>query len=182
MRGGPNEGSISGSGVWARDGAEISFSCANMMRALIVTGYLVRWCALGLMVVGLSCLVAGQVSVLTQHNDNSRTGQNTGEKVLTTSNVNVSNFGKLFALTVDGDIYAQPLYLPNVTIGGSLHNVVYVATEHNSVYAFDADDANGTTLWQAKLGPSVPSDDICGFVPSDATTTWCQRLASPPLR
>ena len=113
------------------------------------------------MVVGLSCLVAGQVSVLTQHNDNSRTGQNTGEKVLTTSNVNVSNFGKLFALTVDGDIYAQPLYLPNVTIGGSLHNVVYVATEHNSVYAFDADDANGTALWQAKLGPSVPSDDIC---------------------
>jgi len=116
---------------------------------------------LGLLAVSLCGVTLSQVSVPTQHNDNSRTGQNTSETILTTSNVNVSNFGKLFALTVDGYIYAQPLYLPNVTIGGSLHNVVYVATEHNIVYAFDADDRNGTTLWQAKLGPSVPSDDIC---------------------
>jgi hypothetical protein len=117
---------------------------------------------LGLLAVVLCSVGLSQVSVLTQHNDNNRTGQNTAETMLTTSNVNVSNFGKLFALAVDGYIYAQPLYLPNVTIGGSLHNVVYAATEHNSVYAFDADDSNGTTLWQVNLGPSVPSDDICG--------------------
>ena len=115
-----------------------------------------------LLAVVLCSVGLSQVSVLTQHNDNNRTGQNTAETMLTTSNVNVSNFGKLFALAVDGYIYAQPLYLPNVTIGGSLHNVVYAATEHNSVYAFDADDRNGTTLWQVNLGPSVPSDDICG--------------------
>ena len=130
-----------------------------MTRIIALLG---KCCCLALLASSLCCLTLGQVSVVTQHNDNNRTGQNTSETILTTSNVNVSNFGKLFTLTVDGDIYAQPLYLPNVTIGGSLHNVVYVATEHNSVYAFDADDANGTTLWQAKLGPSVPSDDICG--------------------
>jgi hypothetical protein len=130
-----------------------------MTRIIALLG---KCCFLGLLASCLCCLTLGQVSVVTQHNDNNRTGQNTSETILTTSNVNVSNFGKLFTLTVDGDIYAQPLYLPNVTIGGSLHNVVYVATEHNSVYAFDADDANGTTLWQAKLGPSVPSDDVCG--------------------
>jgi len=124
--------------------------------------FLRRCCSLGLLAVSLCCVTMGQVSVLTQHNDNNRTGQNTSETILTTSNVNVSNFGKLFTLTVDGSIYAQPLYLPNMTINGGLHNVVYVATENNSVFAFDADDPSGTTLWQVNLGPSVPSDDICG--------------------
>ena len=60
----------------------------------------------------------GQVSVLTQHNDNSRTGQNLQETVLNTSTVNVSNFGKLFSLPVDGNIYVQPLYVPNLTHRG----------------------------------------------------------------
>ena len=104
---------------------------------------------------------SAQVSVLTQHNDNGRTGQNLNETVLTTSNVNVSNFGKLFALTVDGYIYAQPLYMPAVTIKGNLHNVVFVATENNSVYAFDADNGSTPTLWTVNLGPAVPSSDIC---------------------
>jgi len=127
-----------------------------------IIAFLGKCCSLGLLAVSLCCVTMSQVSVLTQHNDNSRTGQNTSETALNTSNVNVSSFGKLFTLTVDGYIYAQPLYLMNVTISGNSHNVVYVATEHNSVYAFDADDPSGTTLWHVNLGPSVPSDDICG--------------------
>src|SRR6266851_4649668 len=69
--------------------------------------------------------VAGPASVLTQHNDNSRTGANLNETLLNTSNVNVNRFGKLFSRVVDGQIYAQPLYVPGVNIQG-LHNVVYV--------------------------------------------------------
>jgi hypothetical protein len=105
------------------------------------------------------------VSVLTNHNDNGRTGQNLQETSLTTSNVNVSNFGKLFTRTVDGYIYAQPLYVPGLSIGGKTRNVVYVATEHNSVYAFDADDPTASApLWHVTpttLGTSVPSGDVC---------------------
>ena len=104
----------------------------------------------------------GQVSVLTQHNDAARTGQNLSEMTLNTSNVNQSTFGKLFYRTVDGFIYAQPLYVPGLTIQGTTHNVVYVATEHNSVFAFDADNPNEPApLWQVNLGTSVPMEDIC---------------------
>jgi hypothetical protein len=101
------------------------------------------------------------LSVLTQHNDNSRTGANLQEVRLTTSNVNSSQFGKLFTRKVDGHIYAQPLYVSNVTIPNKgTHNVVYVATMHNSVYAFDADDPHAAEpLWEASLGPSVPLPD-----------------------
>ena len=70
-----------------------------------------------------------------------------------TSNVNQSSFGKLFYRTVDGSIYAQPIYVPGLTIQGATHNVVYVATEHNSVYAFDADNPDAPApLWQVNLG------------------------------
>lgn len=110
--------------------------------------------------------------VLTSQNDNARTSANLHETILTPSNVNARQFGKIFSLRVDGDVYAQPLYLPNVEIPGKgRHNVLYVATEHDSVYAFDADGQPAEPLWRvnflgSKLGIStVPSGDVsCGFI------------------
>ena len=103
-------------------------------------------------------LCPAQVSVLTRHNDLSRTGQNLQEKKLTTLNVRAPQFGRLFSRTVDGELYAQPLYVPNLAIGGRTRNVVFLATAHNSVYAFDADDpAASAPLWRVNFGPSVPA-------------------------
>jgi outer membrane protein assembly factor BamB len=104
--------------------------------------------------------------VTTYHNDNARTGQNLNETFLTPSNVNVANFGKLGFFPVDGKVDAQPLFLANIAIPAQgTHNVLYVATEHDSVYAFDAD--TGALLWQSPVFGSgeTPSDDqICGAV------------------
>jgi outer membrane protein assembly factor BamB len=86
------------------------------------------------------------VSVLTQHNDNTRAGLNDNETLLTTSNVNVAHFGKQFVLPVDDQVYAQPLVAGKIDIGGAPHNVVYVATVNNTLYAFDGD--NGKLYWQ----------------------------------
>ncbi len=102
--------------------------------------------------------VRGQVSVWTYHYNNQRTGLNTNETILNLTNVNSTSFGKLFTYTVDGYVYPAPLYMPQVNIPGcGVHNVVYVATEHNTVYAFDADNpgAAGGLLWQTNLGPSA---------------------------
>src|SRR3984957_75820 len=90
------------------------------------------------------------LSVLTQHNDNARTGLNSAETILNTTNVNTGQFGKLFAMPADGQVYAQPLYVPGVTINGGVHNVVIIATENDSVYAYDA-DSGGAPLWKASM-------------------------------
>src|SRR5213595_1808503 len=86
------------------------------------------------------------VAVLTQHNDNTRSGWNDKETALTTSNVNVQQFGAVFTLRVDDQVYAQPLVVGHVNIGGGDRNVVYIATVNNTLYAYDGDD--GTLYWQ----------------------------------
>src|SRR5213083_2666154 len=86
------------------------------------------------------------VAVLTQHNDNTRSGWNDKETALTTSNVNVQSFGAVFTLSVDDQVYAQPLVVANVPIANGFRNVVYVATVNNTLYAFDGDD--GRLYWR----------------------------------
>ncbi len=88
------------------------------------------------------------VDVLTWRNDLARTGQNLNETVLTPANVNVSTFGKKFTFTVDDYVYGQPLVVTNQSISGGTHNVAYVVTANDSVYAFDADGASTTPYWQ----------------------------------
>ncbi|HLK18341.1 MAG TPA: hypothetical protein VKT81_05265 [Bryobacteraceae bacterium] len=117
----------------------------------------------------LTVPLGAQVNVLTYQYDNSRAGANLKETVLTPANVNQSQFGKLFSYAVDGFIYGQPLYIGNIAVAGKgTHNVVLVATENDSVYAFDADSgagANSTPLWHVSfLNPgagvtSVPYGD-----------------------
>jgi hypothetical protein len=97
-----------------------------------------------------SVAVTDLAGVYTYHNDLSRDGVNSQEYALTTANV-ATSFGKLASCAVDGAIYAQPLWVANVTIGGSKRNVVFVATEHDSLFAFDADSTSCTPLWMVSL-------------------------------
>ncbi len=134
-----------------------------------------------------STISAAQVAVTTYHNDNYRSGSNTNETMLTPSNVNSRSFGKLAVFPVQGYVYAQPLYVPGVMIGNTVHNVVYIATEHDQVYAFDVD--SGQQLWhtsyigyfsfgtvlpvasfQVLCGDLVPEIGITGTPVIDTTT------------
>ena len=110
--------------------------------------------------------VTGLAGVYTYRNDNTRNSINSQEYILTPSNVNATSFGKIFSCAVDESVYAQPLWVANVAIGGGTHNIVIVATMNDTVYAFDADNGNGTTCtqyWKASLLPSgataVPAVD-----------------------
>jgi hypothetical protein len=109
-------------------------------------------------------LAPANIPVLTGHYDAFLSGGNTQETVLTPATVNATNFGNLFNYAVDGYTYAQPLYVPNLAIAGGTHNVVFAATEHDSVYAFDAD--GGGQLWKRSfINPTsgittVPQQDV----------------------
>ena len=112
--------------------------------------------------------VPASTAVLTYHNNNLRTGQNVSETMLTTANVNTTTFGKLFTLAVDGQLFAQPLYVPGVMVGTQVHNLLFVATEHDSVYAWDADTASTTPVWRTSfINPA-----------SGVTTIPCGEAAS----
>lgn len=107
----------------------------------------------------------GSADVLTYHNDVARTGQDLNENTLTPSNVNSSGFGKVGFLSTQGKVDAQPLYTPNLSIAGAAHNVVFVATEHDLVYAFDAD--NFSQLWQTSVlgsGETTSDPHNCGQI------------------
>jgi hypothetical protein len=91
------------------------------------------------------------VNIPTWHGDNGRSGLNSNETILTPTTVASGKFGRLFSYLVDGYIYAQPLYMSNLTINGAQHNVVFVATEYDSVYAFDADNSSVGQLWKTSL-------------------------------
>jgi len=122
-------------------------------------------------------LFAGAQSVITSQYDNARSGANTLETALTPLNVNARYFGKLFTLRVDGDVYAQPLVLAGLEIPGKgRHDVLFVATEHDSVYAFDASGHPASPLWRVnflrKGVTTVPEDDVqCPFIPRELGIT-----------
>lgn len=117
-----------------------------------------------------SLAAAGLAVVATYHNDNARTGQNIIETVLTPGNVNAAHFGKLYSFPVDGSVYAQPLYMPQVAMpGNGIHNVVIVATQHDSVYAFDADSPTPAPLWQVNF--LNPDAGITTLSPTDVNAS-----------
>jgi hypothetical protein len=134
-----------------------------------------RWNRYGFFCAFIAAVIAppassAQVSVLTYHNDNARTGQNLRETSLTPSNVNSNAFGLLFSCAVDGQIFGQPLYMDGLSITNKgTHNVVFVVTEHDSAFAFDADNNSGSNaapLWQVSFinedagVTTVPSTDV----------------------
>jgi hypothetical protein len=120
--------------------------------------------AVAILVAAIPPIGDAQVNVTTQHNDNLRDGLNANETTLTQANVNQGQFGRLFKVAVDDQVFAQPLVVNSVTIAGGTHSVVYVATANNSVYAFDA--LKGTRYWQVNLGTAFVVDDA-GITCSD---------------
>jgi len=135
---------------------------------------------------GLTIVPPLQSTMTTWHYDNARTGANTTETTLTPSNVNSANFGKLATLPVDGFVVAQPLYLGGVYISGQgVHNVLYVVTLHDSVYAFDADSTNPSPLWMTSILTYSPpgAQSVPASVKQSATTTgWSEvGIVSTPV-
>jgi hypothetical protein len=141
---------------------------------LILVAFCLPW-----LLAGVGSLAFSQ-DVLTYHNNNARTGLNSSETTLTLSNVNSTSFGKLFVLAVDGLVDAEPLYLSAVPIGGVAHNLLIVATEHDSVYAFDADA--GSLLWHIttlKSGETTSDDRGCSQVTPEIGITSTPVIRRP---
>jgi PQQ-like domain len=124
-----------------------------------------------------------QIDVLTNRYDPQRTGANLRETTLTADNVNASQFGKLYSYPVDGAVYAQPLYASNVTIGGVVRNVLYVATMNDKVYAFDADSASSTPLWTKDFTnpPSVTAIPITDITAAGLNIVGNVGIQSTPV-
>ena len=148
-------------------------SCSRFLKLLSLLG------ALGLATLGLlaSSPVLAQAAVLTQNNDNARTGANTLETALTPTNVNVAGFGKLFTITgLNANVNGQVLYVPGLTIGGSVHNVVYAYTSNNTdnspcgLYAYDAD--NGQQLWKTLLPNSATYTTVTPVIDPATNTIY----------
>jgi hypothetical protein len=115
----------------------------------------------------------GQISVLTYHNDLARTGQNLNETSLSPSTIRSGRFGPLFTDVVDGQIYAQPLYVSGLNIPGKgVYNVIFIVTEHDSVYAFDADGIATTPLWHVNF-----TNPTLGITPASAVDLQCAAIA-----
>jgi outer membrane protein assembly factor BamB len=129
-------------------------------------------CLVGCCLLGLCASSAAQVAVTTYQNDNSRSGANAHETTLTPANVNVFQFGRRNVFNVTGYVYAQPLYVPGVNINGVLHNVLYVVTEHDVVYAFDVD--TGQQLWQKNL--LITTSPLTQVTPVSSTDVNCTDL------
>ncbi len=108
--------------------------------------------------------VTDLLGISTYHYDLARDGVNSQEYALTPASVNKKNFGKLFSCAVDGAVYTEPLWVPTLNVNGSVHNVVFVGTQHDSLYAFDADTSPCQQLWQVRL-LDVPHGGIAGETP-----------------
>ncbi len=120
-----------------------------------------------------------QVNVVTQHNDIGRTGQNINETILTPANVSSGNFGKLYSVALDGQVYAQPLYVSGLLIPSlGTHNVVFIATMHDSIYALDAD--SGSTLWKITLLDSAHGA-ASGATTDPVTDTGCTEMSGTEI-
>ena len=165
--GSASSGTITGTGLYSPPGSAGTHSVAATTSDLSESA-------------SATVYVTADPGTFTFHNDGLRTGQNLNETVLTPANVNTTNFEKLFSYPLDGLSLASPLYVANVNIPGhGFHNVVYVATEHDSVYAFDADGLSNTPLWQVSfINPAagvtpVPAADTgeTGDIPNEIGIT-----------
>jgi hypothetical protein len=175
----------SGSVTWSVDGnvggssASGTISASGLYTPPAAVGSHVVTAATGSQSASAAVYVTNYAATTTFHNDNSRTGQNSNETVLTLSNVNQAQFGKLFSDTLDGLAYASPLYVAGVNVPNQgVHNVVYIATENDSVYAYDADNPSTTPLWKTSFltgsnVTTVPCGDTgeCGDIPTQIGIT-----------
>jgi hypothetical protein len=123
-----------------------------------VTRFSAHACLCLFLLVCSSVAAMAQVNIYTKSYDTSRTGANLQETILTPANVNPNSFGKLFTVPTDGEIYTQPLYVANLAIAGGTHNVVFVGSMFNTIYAIDAD--NGTVYWTQNFGSEIIAEDV----------------------